>query len=118
MMFVENAEGLYDLTEVCEGKFLVQKLVFLEDFFEVTTVTELVDKVKIVDCFEHVEVSDDMGTGLEISEDADLVICAFFQFGKLFELLSFDHLDRYLLLGFHVDCLIDSRVHSSSDLAL
>ena len=49
----------------------------MHKFIEGSSVAELVDEVEVVGSFEHVDVFDDVGAGLEGGEDVDLVHGAF-----------------------------------------
>ncbi len=59
-----------------------------------------------------------MGAGLQIGQDIDFIVGAFFQFGKLFEFIRLDHLDGNFFFGFDVDGLENSGVHPSAELEL
>jgi len=66
IMLVEHAKGLHDLSKVAEGCPFRQLALLLQHLFKSTTVAVLVDKVKIVDCFEHIVVFDDMWRRLKV----------------------------------------------------
>lgn len=59
-----------------------------------------------------------MGTGLEVGEDADLIVGSFLKFGVLFELFCFDHFDGHFLFGFNIDGFEDGGVHAPAQLML
>lgn len=73
----QNFEGFNDLPEVDQTLFFREGSLFLHKFIEGASVAELVDEVEVVGSFEHVDVFDDVGAGLEGGEDVDLVDGAF-----------------------------------------
>ena len=89
-----------------------------EELFEVAAVAVLIDKVIVIGCFEHVDVADDVGVGVERGQNVHLVESALFQLGTLLELGRVNHLNGYLFLRLHVDCLVDGGVGSLADLSL
>lgn len=98
---------------------LLWKRSFLfEQFLESATVAKLIDEVEVISSLEHIEVLDNVRTGLQIRQDVDFVVSALLELGVLLELLSFDHLHGYFLLVLDVDGLVDGGVHASSYLAL
>jgi len=90
----------------------------LHEFVERAAVAVLVDEVEIVGGFEHVDVFDDIGAGLQRRKDIDLVDSALLKFGNLLELLRLHHLYRHLLLRHQVHRLVNLRVHSLPQLLL
>lgn len=118
VMLVENTKSLNDLSEVCECGLFRQPSLLLKYLFKVTSVAVFVNEVEIVDCFEHIIVFDDVLRGFEIGKDVDFVISAFFEFGILFEFLSFDHFNGDFLFVFNVDGFEDSGVVSAADFVL
>lgn len=118
VMFIQHAKSLNNLRKIRQCYLLRETSFFLEHFLKSTTVAVLIDKVKIIDSLEHIEVFDDMLAGLEIGQDVDLIEGALLQLRKLFELVSLDHLYGYLLLVLHVDCPVDGGVHPTTYLVL
>lgn len=116
VVFFQYFEGLDDLLEVGERGCFWQYSFFSEKCFEGASVAVLVDKVEVIDCFEHVVVLDNVGTAFKIVEDVDLIVGAFLQFGVLFEFVSLDHFDCDFLLSFYVYGAEHCRVHSSANL--
>jgi hypothetical protein len=82
---------------LCKFSFLLQELL------EGSTVAVLVNEIEVVDCFEHIEILNDMGTTLEIGENAYLVVGAFLKLRILFELLGANLLNGHFLFGFDID---------------
>jgi hypothetical protein len=118
VVLIENPEGIDDLGEVDEGCTFGETTLLFEKFLKGTAVAELIDKVEVIDCFEHIEVLDDVLAGFEVCEDVDFVVGTLLKLWILFELLGLNHLDRDLLLVLHVDRLVDCRVHPPPDLHL
>ena len=118
VMFVQYSEGFNNLCEICQGCLFWQCSLLFQEFFQGATVTELIDEVKVINSFQHVEVFDDVRACFQISQNADLVVSSFLEFRVLFEFFGFDHFDGDLLLGLDIDSPVDCGVSSSSDLVL
>jgi hypothetical protein len=114
----EYFEGFDDLAEEGQCSFFGEGSFLLHQFIESASVAVFVDEVEVVGSFQHVDVLDDVGAALQSGEDVDFVDSALFQFGDFSEFLGLDHLDGDLLFGDEVDCFVDLRVDSFSQLLL
>ena len=73
----QHLEGFDYLPQKLEG-FLFGKGSFsLQQLIKGPSVAEFVDEIEVVGSFEHVDVLDDEGTGLQSRQDVDLVDRAF-----------------------------------------
>ena len=81
VVFGEYFERLDYLMEITQRSVFRQSSIFFQDVFEGATVTELIDKVEVINGFEHIKVSYDIGAGLKIAEYVDFIDRSFLQFG-------------------------------------
>ena len=119
IVFGQYFEGIDYLFEVeeCLG-LLKASLVLLQNLLKSASIAELVDKVEVIDCFEHVVVTDYVWTRLEVAENIYFVDSAFLEFWQLSKLVRFDHLDCHFLFRFQLNGLEHSRVDSGAQLVL
>ena len=78
VVLIEHLEGLKQLFEDKQRILLWQLALLIEKSLESAAVAEFVDEVEIVGSLEHVIVFDDVGVGLDVGEDIDLVDSALF----------------------------------------
>lgn len=81
IMPVQNSEGCYNLREILHGISFIKLLDLLKHLLEGSAITELVHKIKIVECLEHVIIFDDMLAGFEVAQNVDFVDCPLLQLG-------------------------------------
>ena len=112
IVFVEYFERLEDLFQIKESLSLLKFAFLFDNSIESATITELVNKVEIVNCFEHIDVSDNIRTVLYTGEYVYFVDCALLQFGDLLKFFSWNDLDGDFLLVFYIDCFKNLGVDS------
>ena len=78
VVLVEDLECLDELFEDEECLFFLNDSFFAEHAFEGASIAVLVDEVKIVGGFEHIDILDDMLIFFNVGQDVDLVDCTFF----------------------------------------
>ena len=78
VVFIEDLEGLKQLLEDEEGIGLREFSLLTQQVLKSASVAVLVDEVEVIGGFEHVEIFDDVGVGLNIGEDVDFVDSALF----------------------------------------
>lgn len=90
----------------------------MQKFIKRTSITELVNKVKVVCRFEHINILDNIRTTLECGKNVNLIDSAFLKLGYFSKFFCLNYFDCHLLLGYQVDCFIDFSVNSLSELLL
>jgi len=115
---VEQAEGTGDLHQKLESSGNGERAALSEKLFKSAAVAVLIDEVVVIGGFEHVDVADDVGMGVERGENVDLVERAFLELGALLELGRVHHLYGHFLLRLRVECAEDRGVGPSADLCL
>ena len=105
----EHLECLEYLGKVDKHLGLRQRPTFFNLLFECALVTELVEEVEVVGCFQDLDELYDV-RGLRHGEDLNLVESALFQFWVLSELADVNDFDCYFPLGFGVDAPVDLAV--------
>ena len=116
VIFGKDLESFNHLTKKDQGLFLRERPFLLHEFIKRATITKFIDKVKVVNGLEHVNIPDDIGASLDCRQNVNFIDCTFFQFRNLLELLCINDLDRYLLFCFHVNSLINFTVDSFTQL--
>jgi len=116
VVFSQNPESLNDLFEVNQSSFFRERSFFLHEFIKSSSITILIDEVKVVGSFEHIDILDNIGAVLKSREDVDLIDRAFLQFRYLSEFFCLHDFNSYFLFCSHVNCLIHFCVDSFTEL--
>ena len=87
VIFIENLKRFQKLLKDEQRILFWQFDLFWKKTFKSTTVAVLINKIKIIACFEHVVVSDDIWVSLNIGENVYLINSTLLQFFILFELV-------------------------------
>ncbi len=103
IIFGEYFEGFNHLLEVEESFLFREWPILLHLSIQSTSIAILIYEIEIVRCFEHVNVPNDIGAGLDSRENVYFVHCTFLEFRNLPESVCFDYLDRNLLFSFHMN---------------
>lgn len=83
-----------------------------------SSIAELVDKIEIIDSFKHIVVLYYVRTGIQVTENIDLIDSALFEFWKLFKFIGLDHFDGNFQLGLDVNGTVNPGVNTASQLVL
>lgn len=110
IMPIQHLKRLHQLPEIPHSPALLQPPLLLQHLLQRATITILIHEVEVVIGFEHFDVADDVGGGLDGGEDVDFVDGALLEFGVLFELLHWDDFDGEFFFGFYVDGFVDFAV--------
>jgi hypothetical protein len=116
IVFVEDFERLQYLFQVKKSLSLLKFALLFHNSIEGATIAELVNKVEIVNCFEHIDVSDNVRTVLYTGEYVYFVDCALLQFRDLLKFLGWNDFDGNFLLVFYIDCFKNFGVDSLAQL--
>lgn len=116
VIFGKDFESFDHLAEVNEGSFFREGPFLLHKFIKGAAIAVLVNEVKVVDSFEHVDVPDDVRTVLDGRQNVNFIDGAFFKFRDFFELLGVDDLDGDFLFSFHVDRFVYFAIDALSEL--
>lgn len=76
IMLIQNFKCLYNLGKICQSHPFWELSFLFQKFLESATIAELINKIEVVGCFEHIEIFDDVGAWLQVGEDVDLVVGA------------------------------------------
>lgn len=118
IVFREYFEGLDHLSEINKCSFFRKRSFFLHESIQCTSVTEFINKIKVIYSFEHIDIFDNIRAGLNGGKNIDFVDCAFLKFWYLFELVCVYDFDGHLKFCFHMYSLVDFTVYSLSQLFL
>ena len=116
VIFGKDLEGFDHLTKIDKGPFLRERPFLLHEFIKRSSIAKFIDKVKVVNSLQHVNIPDDIRASLDCRQNVNLIDCTFFQFRNLLELLRVNDLDRHLLFCFHVNSLVNFTVDSFTQL--
>ena len=114
----KNFEGVGKLSKIDQALLFSKRTVFFQNFFKCAPVAVFINEIEIVNCLEHIEISDDVGTVLQLCQGVDFIDGTFLKFGHLLKLIGLHHFDGHLLLGDHVDSFVDFGVNSLSQFHL
>lgn len=78
VIFGKDLESFNHLTKKDKRLFLRKMPFLLHEFIKRATITKFIDKVKVVNGLEHVNIPDDIGTSLDCRQDVNLIDCTFF----------------------------------------
>jgi hypothetical protein len=112
VVLVQYLEGFEELFENQEGRLFREFSLSGKQTLQSTSIAVLVNEVKIIGCFEHVEVADDVLVDFDVGEDVDFIYRALLEFFILSELGDGNYLDCVLLLVVVIDCTVDFPVDS------
>jgi hypothetical protein len=112
VVLVQYLEGFEELFENQEGGLFREFSLSGKQTLQSTSIAVLVNEVKIIGCFEHVEVADDVLVDFNVGEDVDFIYRALLEFFILSELGDGNYLDCVLLLVVVIDCTVDFSVDS------
>jgi hypothetical protein len=112
VVLVQYLEGFEELFENQEGRLFREFSLSGKQTLQSTSIAVLVNEVKIIGCFEHVEVADDVLVDFDVGEDVDFIYRALLEFFILSELGDGNYLDCVLLLVVVIDCTVDFSVDS------
>lgn len=115
VVLVQYLEGFEELFENQEGGLFREFSLSGKQTLQSTSIAVLVNEVKIIGCFEHVEVADDVLVDFNVGEDVDFIYRALLEFFILSELGDGNYLDCVLLLVVVIDCTVDFSVDSWTD---
>ena len=116
VIFGEDLEGFDHLTKIDKGPFLRERPFLLHELIKRSTSAKFIDKVKVVNSLQHVNIPDEIRAILDCRQNVNLIDCKFFQFRNLLEFLCINDLDRHLLFCFHVNSLVNFTVDSLTQL--
>lgn len=112
VVLIQYLERFQQLLEYLQSLLLMQPVLLLQPMLQCPLVAEFVHKIKVIRGFEHLDVSDDIGTLLDSLQDLDFVDCALLELGVLLELYDGDDLHCKLLVCLKVAGLVNSAVHA------
>lgn len=113
VLTVQDLKCFEQLAQVVKGPLFRQGALPFEEHIESSAIAVLVDKVKVIGCFEHVDVLDDVIAALlQLREDIDFVDCALFELGDFAKLLNLDDFDGHFLMRLDVHRAIHPSVDS------
>lgn len=112
VVLVQYLEGFEELFENQEGGLFREFSLSGKQTLQSTSIAVLVNEVKIIGCFEHVEVADDVLVDFDVGEDVDFIYRALLEFFILSELGDGNYLHCVLLLVVVIDCTVDFSVDS------
>jgi hypothetical protein len=112
VVLVQYLEGFEELFENQEGGLFREFSLSGKQTLQSTSIAVLVNEVKIIGCFEHVEVADDVLVDFDVGEDVDFIYRALLEFFILSELGDGNYLYCVLLLVVVIDCTVDFSVDS------
>ena len=108
VMPTENFETFQDLPQESDGFGLGKKSIFVYQFVECSPIAEFVNEIKIIRCFKHIDIVDDVLALIpNLGQDVDFVYSALFQFWYVFKLLRWNHLNCKLLSCFNMLCFVN-----------
>ena len=118
ILFSENSEGLNHLSKIYNCSSFCKRPFLLHESIKGSPITEFINKIEIIDSFQHIDILNNIRTVLHRGQNIDLIDCAFLKFWYLFKLISMNNFYCHLEFRLCMDSSIYLSIYSLAKLFL